>query len=51
MGTTMEYLATIVLLLSHFTTFSTREMEHAIETGRDSQDNTIDEIFMLSAKE
>lgn len=29
MGTTMEYLATAILLLSHFTSFSASEMRHA----------------------
>lgn len=51
MGTTMEYLATMILLLSHFSAFSSREMEHANGADRDSQDNTIDEELMTTSKE
>ncbi|KAG5360085.1 hypothetical protein CJU89_3139 [Yarrowia sp. B02] len=53
MGTTMEYLATMFLLLSHFTTFSKKEMEHAHEMAhmeRQSLDNTIDESLVHENK-
>lgn len=45
MGTTMEYLATMILLLSHFAAFSSREIEHSNEAGRVSQEE------LLSPKE
>ncbi|QNP96817.1 Hypothetical protein YALI2_C00470g [Yarrowia lipolytica] len=54
MGTTMEYLATMFLLLSHFTSFSIRELEQANETretSRSSREDTIEEPFIYTPKE
>lgn len=53
MGTTMEYLATMLLVLSHFTAFSAQEMEHANEkrlTRTQSNDNTINDPLVHELK-
>ncbi|KAG5368103.1 hypothetical protein CJU90_0291 [Yarrowia sp. C11] len=57
MGATMEYLATIILLLSHFSAFSKSEMKKASESREmsrwdlSSRDGTIDEPHTHSPKQ